>query len=106
MLSSLPLAVSYTDGANRLEKESARTRSWSHDTDRVAQRRLQLSRNLPVGLISSQLTWIVVGVGDNKHLKRLPVPLVGLVGNVKALFPHAAVRVVKLEDGVHIQHLE
>lgn len=54
----------------------------------------------------SQLTRIIVGMGDHKHLQRLIVPLVRVVSNVEALFPYAAVRVVKLEKGVHIQHLK
>lgn len=56
--------------------------------------------------LPSQRTWIIVGMGDNKNLQRFLVPLVRLICYVKALFPHATIRVVKLEEGVHIQHLK
>ncbi len=57
-------------------------------------------------VIPSALTWIIVGMGDNKHFQRLIVPLIRVIGNVKALFPYAPIRVVKLEEGVHVQHLK
>lgn len=54
----------------------------------------------------SQLTRIIVGVGNHKHLQRLIVPLIGFISNVKALFPNATIGVVKLQEGIHIQHLK
>lgn len=62
-------------------------------------------RLLPFRL-PAKFTWIVVGVRNHKHLQRLAVPLVGFVRYVKALFPHAAIGVVELEERVHIQHLK
>lgn len=53
-----------------------------------------------------QLTWIIVGVGDDKHLQCFLIPLVRLVRYVEALFPHSAVYVVELQERVHVQHLQ
>ena len=53
-----------------------------------------------------ELTGVVMRVGDDKHLQRLLVPLFRFVRDVEALLPHAAVEVVELQQGVHIQHLK
>lgn len=54
----------------------------------------------------TKFTWIIVGVRNHKHLQSFGVPLIGFIHYVKALFPHTTIRVVKLEERVHIQHLK
>ncbi len=50
-------------------------------------------------------TWIVVWMRDHKHLQGLVVPLVGLVGDLKALLPNTSIHVIEAQQGVYIQHL-
>lgn len=54
----------------------------------------------------TRFTWIIVGVWNHKHLQRFAGPLIGFIRYVKALLPHTAVGVIKLEERVHIQHLK
>lgn len=52
--------------------------------------------NISAILQGNRLTWVIVGVRDDKHLQLFLIPLIRLVRYVKALFPHAAVDVVEL----------
>lgn len=51
------------------------------------------------------LTGVVVRVRHQEHFQRLLVPLVALVTDLKALFPGAAVGVIKRQQVVNIQQL-